>query len=80
MELEGRVWRDSGSSWWLVEISFLDVMTQGKTRKDVLEMIQDAVMELLKDSFEVHINKQFELTVSLCKQLLPKCRSFMVSS
>lgn len=65
MELEGKVWKDSSSSWWLIEISFLDVMTQGKTRKDALEMIKDAVMVLLKDSYEDLIDKKFHLTVSL---------------
>lgn len=63
MEFEGRVWKDQESSWWLVEISFLDVMTQGKTRKDAVGMIKDAVMELLKDSYVVP--KEFELTVNL---------------
>lgn len=67
MELEGRVWKDPNSSWWLVEISFLDVMTQGKTRKEALEMIKDAVNELLKDSYEDFLHKQFKLTVNLYK-------------
>jgi len=65
MELEGKVWKDPGSSWWLVEISFLDVMTQGKTRKEALDMIKDAVMELLKDSYEDLLDKHFALTVNL---------------
>jgi len=65
MELEGKVWKDSDSSWWLVEISFLDVATQGKTRKEALEMIKDAVMELLIDSYEDLLNKQFQLSVNL---------------
>lgn len=65
MELEGKVWRDPNSSWWLIEVSFLDVMTQGKTRKEALEMIKDAVMELLKDSYEDCLSRQFQLTVTL---------------
>lgn len=65
MEFEGRVWKDADSSWWLVEISFLDVMTQGKTRKDALEMIKDAVMELLKDSYGDVLQPNFALTVNL---------------
>ena len=65
MELEGKVWKDTDSSWWLIEISFLDVMTQGRTRKEALEMIKDAVMELLKDSYEDFLGKQFQLTVNL---------------
>ena len=65
MELEGRVWKDSESSWWFAEASFLEVMTQGKTRKEALEMIKDAVMELLKDSYEDHLDKHFQLSVTL---------------
>ena len=65
MELEGRVWKDPDSPWWLVEISFLDVMTQGKTRKEALEMIKDAVLELLKDSYADLLNDRFQLSVHL---------------
>jgi len=65
MELEGRIWKESDSSWWLVEISFLDVMTQGRTRKEALEMIKDAVMELLTDSYTDLLGKRFQLTVTL---------------
>jgi predicted RNase H-like HicB family nuclease len=39
------------SSWWLIEVPFLDLMTQGRTRKEALMMIQNAIMELLKDSY-----------------------------
>lgn len=67
MELEGKVWKDTDSSWWLVEVSFLDVMTQGKTRKEALEMIKDAILELLKDSYEDLLGKQFQLSVNLYK-------------
>ena len=65
MELEGRVWKEDKSSWWLVEVFFLDVMTQGRTRKEALVMIQDAVMELLKDSYSDLLTKSFQLSVSL---------------
>lgn len=63
MELEGKVWKDG--SWWLIEIPFLDVMTQGRSRKDALNMIKDAVMELLRDSYEDLLDKRFKLHVSL---------------
>ena len=63
MELEGRVWKEADSSWWLIEVSFLDVMTQGRTRKEALAMLQDAVMELLRDSYS--LDRQFRLDVTL---------------
>jgi predicted RNase H-like HicB family nuclease len=65
MELEGRVWKDLDGSNWLIEVSFLDVMTQARTRKEALEMIKDAVMELLKDSYEDLLDKKFQITVNL---------------
>ncbi|MBS0615574.1 MAG: type II toxin-antitoxin system HicB family antitoxin [Verrucomicrobia bacterium] len=65
MELEVKVWKDPDSTWWLVEVSFLDVMTQGRTRKEALEMIEDAVLELLKDSYEDQLGNRFKLTVTL---------------
>lgn len=68
MELEGKVWKDPCSAWWLVEVPFLDVMTQGKTRKDALRMIEDAVMELLKDSYHEMMEKHFQLTVHLYEE------------
>jgi predicted RNase H-like HicB family nuclease len=64
MELKGRVWKDENSSWWLAEVSFLDVMTQGKTKKKALEMLEDAILELLEDSYGDQINKKFHLTVN----------------
>lgn len=65
MKLKGSVWKEPDSSWWLVEISFLDVMTHGKSRKEALEMIEDAVMELLKDSYAELLSKHFHLFVTL---------------
>lgn len=65
LELEGRVWRDSNSSWWIVEVPFLEVMTQGRSRKEALVMIRDAIFELLKDSFAHLLDERFQLTVTL---------------
>lgn len=65
MELEGKVWKDPDTSWWLIEVSFLDVMTQAKTRKHSLEMLEDAVMELLRDSYADLLHKNFQLTINL---------------
>ncbi len=65
MELEGKVWKDPHSSWWLVDVSFLDIMTQGKTRKEALIMAKDAITELLKDSYQNLLDKHFQITVTL---------------
>lgn len=36
---------------WLVEVSGLDVMTQGKTKADALSMLEDAVLGLMTSYF-----------------------------
>lgn len=68
MELKGRVWKDDKSSWWLAEVSFLDVMSQGKTKKKALEMLKDAILQLLKDSYGEQIDKKFQLTINPYEQ------------
>lgn len=65
IEFEGKVWKDPDSSWWLAEIFFLDVMAQGKTRKEALEMLKDAVKELIKDSFKISNRKKLNLKIHL---------------
>lgn len=41
MRFGGRVWKDGG--FWLVEVPALDITTQGRTRREALEMIADAI-------------------------------------
>lgn len=43
----GKVWKEG--RFWLVEVPALDVMTQGKSRKNALFMIQDAIEELVDE-------------------------------
>lgn len=61
MELEGKIWKNKNH--WLVEVSSLDIMTQGKTREEALFMIKDAIMEYIKYYFESEI-EGFELEVN----------------
>jgi Helix-turn-helix len=39
MRFEGRLVRDG--RWWLAEVPMLEALTQGRTRKEALEMIAD---------------------------------------
>ncbi|MBF0360545.1 MAG: type II toxin-antitoxin system HicB family antitoxin [Oligoflexia bacterium] len=57
MIIEGKIWKNKKA--WLIEIPILDLMTQGKSRANALEMIKDAV-ELLIDekNFSVKITDQ----------------------
>lgn len=43
----GNVWKEG--RFWLVEVSALDVMTQGRSKKDALAMIRDAIEELVHE-------------------------------
>lgn len=61
MEMEGKIWKDG--KLWLVEVPALDAMTQGKTRKEALAMVEDLVFEMAKSYFEDEIDKDFSITV-----------------
>ena len=45
MRFKGKVWK--GRKFWLVEVPALDVMTQGHTKREALEMIADAIEVLV---------------------------------
>jgi len=45
MRLEGRVWK-SGRQW-LIEVPMLDLVTQGRSRKDALSQLADAIESLV---------------------------------
>lgn len=63
MDFEGRLIKPDKSGLWLVEIPALDVMTQGKSRKDALRMIKDAVTELLREHYTGKLGRGFRLFV-----------------
>jgi predicted RNase H-like HicB family nuclease len=56
MRFEGRIWKDKGSKYWLVEVSLLDVMTQGTSKNDAYSMISDAIEGLVNQKgFKVDV-------------------------
>lgn len=61
MELEGKVWKDG--KFWLVEVPAIDVCTQGRTRKEALMMIKDAIMELMSEYFQTVEIKDIKLEI-----------------
>lgn len=50
MEFEGKVWKDG--KFWVVEVSAIDLCTQGYTREEALFMALDAAKELLTEYFQ----------------------------
>ena len=56
MRFEGRVWKDRGSKYWLVEVPLLDVMTQGASKNAAYSMIADAIEALVNQKgFKVDV-------------------------
>lgn len=43
MRLEGRIWKDKKTKYWVVHVALLDISTQGTSKKNALAMIEDAV-------------------------------------
>lgn len=65
MRFHGRVYKDG--KFWLVEIPILNAMTQGRTRKEALAMVQDLLETLANRpgfSVQVHPGEQGEFEVS----------------
>jgi hypothetical protein len=56
MRFEGRIWKDKGSKYWLVEVSLLDIMTQGTSKNDAYYMIADSIESLVNQKgFKVDV-------------------------
>jgi DNA-binding transcriptional regulator YiaG len=60
MLLTGRIWKDmtwrTWRTWWLAEVPMLDVITQGKTRREAVSMLKDAIESLVnKGGFSVRV-------------------------
>jgi DNA-binding XRE family transcriptional regulator len=56
MRLEGRISKSRGSKYWLAEARDLDLVTQGRSRKDAVAMLEDAVESLVNwGSFRVQV-------------------------
>jgi hypothetical protein len=79
MRFEGKLIRDG--KWWLAEIPLLDAVTQGRTRKEALEMIADWVQTMVnrrgfraavhprgKAEFEVSGNSAAAMTALLLRR------------
>ena len=56
MKLEGRIWKSRDSRFWLAQLPDLELVTQGKSRKDAAAMLADAVECLVNhDRFRVEV-------------------------
>ncbi len=56
MRFSGKIYKDS--KFWLAEIPILDLMSQGRTKKEAYEMVADMLESLVnKDEFKIEIYK-----------------------
>ncbi len=56
MRFPGRIFKDG--KYWLAEIPILDLMTQGRTKKEAFEMVADMLETMInKEGFRVNIFK-----------------------
>ena len=56
MRFSGKVYKDG--KYWLAEIPILDLMTQGRTKKEAYEMVVDMIETMInKEGFKVTIYK-----------------------
>jgi len=54
MRFEGKIRKDG--RFWLIEVPLLNLMTQGRSRKEAFDMIRDAIESLVnREGFEVTV-------------------------
>ena len=54
MRFSGKVYKEG--KWWLAEIPVLEAMTQGRSRKEALEMVSDMMESMInKKGFKVEV-------------------------
>ncbi|MBI2645966.1 MAG: helix-turn-helix transcriptional regulator [Deltaproteobacteria bacterium] len=55
--LEGKVWKSSTSKYWLIYVPLLDLRTEGTSKKDAIDMLEDAIKMLVhKKGFKAHMD------------------------
>ena len=53
-KLEGRIWKDEKTKYLVVDVPLLDISTQGRSRKQALAMIEDAIpIEAEKEALRI---------------------------
>lgn len=72
MRFTGKIYKDG--KFWLAEIPMLDLMTQGRTKKETYEMVADMLETMVnKEEFEVKVFKgkdTFEIGATKPKLLI----------
>jgi len=57
VRFSGRIYKDG--KFWLAEIPILDLMTQGRTKKEAYEMVADMLKTMVnEESFKINVYKK----------------------
>ncbi len=57
MRFSGKIYKDG--KFWLAEIPILDLMTQGRTKKEACEMVADMLETMVnKEGFKIDVYKK----------------------
>ena len=57
MRFSGRIYKDG--KFWLAEIPILDLMTQGRTKKEAYEMVADMLKTMVnEENFKINVYKK----------------------
>ena len=65
MKLEGRIWKDEKTGYWVVYVPLLDISSQGRSRKAALAMIEDAIQ--VEAGHDIKIQAEFLLNLPIGK-------------
>jgi hypothetical protein len=73
MRFSGKIYKDD--KFWLAEVPILDLITQGRTKKEAYEMVADMLETLVnKDGFKIEVYKgkkdSFEVGSSEAKHMV----------
>ena len=66
MEFEGKIWKST--TFWLVEVPSLDLMTQEETKEEALRMLEELIAELVDYYFTKKESKNFDVSINLYKK------------
>ena len=66
MEFEGKIWKST--TFWLVEVPSLDLMTQGETKEETLKMLEELIAELVDYYFTKKETKDYAVSINLYKK------------
>jgi DNA-binding transcriptional regulator YiaG len=67
MRFSGKIYKDG--KFWLAEIPILDLMTQGRTKKEAYDMVADMIEAMVnKDMFKIEVYKGSKNTFEVGSQ------------